>query len=159
VKARLAVLADVASMMAIEHASPMAAHWSERQYLELFESTRAERLALVVDLPSTNQQDTSFQFVGFLVARHIASEWELENIAVAPAALRQGVARHLLETLITHACAASGAAIFLEVRESNIAARGLYETLGFRTTGRRAAYYDHPPEDAILYRIDLRPTE
>jgi ribosomal-protein-alanine N-acetyltransferase len=44
----------------------------------------------------------------------------------------------------------------LEVRESNIEARGLYANAGFAEVGRRANYYSNPVADAILYRLDLR---
>ena len=45
--------------------------------------------------------------------------------------------------------------MFLEVRESNIAARKLYEKAGFEPTGRRKSYYTDPLEDALLYRRSL----
>jgi ribosomal-protein-alanine N-acetyltransferase len=41
------------------------------------------------------------------------------------------------------------------VRESNTAARRLYEKLGFSEIGRRKAYYHNPQEDAILYSKTL----
>ena len=47
------------------------------------------------------------------------------------------------------------AAVFLEVRESNRAARALYEKWAFLESGRRRGYYKDPEEDAILYRIDF----
>ena len=43
--------------------------------------------------------------------------------------------------------------ILLEVRESNLAARRLYEKHGFRESGRRPKYYSNPIEDAILYTL------
>ena len=44
----------------------------------------------------------------------------------------------------------------LEVRESNVAARRLYERLGFTVTAKRPKYYAQPEEDAlILWREDL----
>jgi len=46
-------------------------------------------------------------------------------------------------------------AIFLEVRESNQAARAFYERHGFQPSGRRARYYSQPNEDAITYRLNL----
>ena len=46
-------------------------------------------------------------------------------------------------------------AVFLEVRESNQAARALYEKWAFLESGRRRRYYQEPDEDAILYRIDF----
>jgi ribosomal-protein-alanine N-acetyltransferase len=42
--------------------------------------------------------------------------------------------------------------VFLEVRESNAAARALYANAGFEQTSRRKSYYANPLEDAILYR-------
>ena len=47
--------------------------------------------------------------------------------------------------------AASGASVLLEVRESNAAARAVYEASGFSQVGRRRAYYGDLVEDAILY--------
>jgi ribosomal-protein-alanine N-acetyltransferase len=38
----------------------------------------------------------------------------------------------------------------LEVRESNRAARALYEALGFTVEGVRRNYYDAPREDAVI---------
>ena len=46
-------------------------------------------------------------------------------------------------------------AVFLEVRESNRAARALYEKWAFLESGRRRGYYKDPEEDAILYRLDF----
>ena len=43
-------------------------------------------------------------------------------------------------------------AVFLEVRESNHAARSLYEKWAFIGSGRRIRYYQNPQEDAITYR-------
>ena len=46
-------------------------------------------------------------------------------------------------------------ALYLEVRDSNAAARALYGSLGFTQVGRRRGYYQHPTEDALLLRRDL----
>jgi ribosomal-protein-alanine N-acetyltransferase len=43
--------------------------------------------------------------------------------------------------------------VFLEVRESNLAAIKLYEKAGFASTGKRKAYYRDPDEDARLLEI------
>jgi len=90
--------------------------------------------------------------MGFLIAHHLAPEWELENIVVAHAARHRGIGKRLLEALFDAARETNSSAVFLEVRESNTAARTLYEGSGFEQTGRRRSYYTSPSEDAILYR-------
>ena len=155
---RAAIPADIPCMMALERACSTAAHWTEQQYRLLFEKPGepAERLVLVVDMLSgggpAQAGSVSPGLRGFLVARKVAAEWELENIVVAPAARRKGLGRQLIGALLTRAREAGSEAVFLEVRESNTAARSLYERAGFRQIGRRKAYYRDPPEDAILYR-------
>jgi len=47
--------------------------------------------------------------------------------------------------------------VFLEVRESNAAARSLYGERGFEPVGTRRAYYRNPVEDALVLRLSLRP--
>ena len=91
------------------------------------------------------------RILGFLIAHHLAPEWELENLVVAPAARRRGIGKRLLEALLA-AARETNNSVFLEVRESNTAARALYENAGFEQTGRRPSYYASPSEDAILYR-------
>jgi ribosomal-protein-alanine N-acetyltransferase len=60
-----------------------------------------------------------------------------------------GIASELLQTEI----ASHGGVHFLEVRESNAAARRLYEGLGFEIAGRRPGYYENPNETGIVMRI------
>jgi ribosomal-protein-alanine N-acetyltransferase len=65
------------------------------------------------------------------------------------------VGARLVGEFVKHARAARGSEIFLEVRESNEAARGLYRKMGFEATGLRKSYYSDPAEDAILCRLGL----
>jgi ribosomal-protein-alanine N-acetyltransferase len=60
-----------------------------------------------------------------------------------------------VQSLATAARNHSASRIFLEVRESNAAARALYKKCGFAVTDRRAAYYAGPTEDALLYTLQL----
>jgi ribosomal-protein-alanine N-acetyltransferase len=60
-----------------------------------------------------------------------------------------------LDALSAAARETNSSSIFLEVRESNAAARTLYELASFEQTGRRKSYYTNPAEDAILYRRTL----
>jgi ribosomal-protein-alanine N-acetyltransferase len=134
-------------MMELERACETAAHWSREQYARMFatgEGRSAGRLALIL------KGDSGID--GFLVAHTQLAEWELENIVVASAARRNGLGARLLGELLRRARENDCLGVFLEVRESNQAARGLYQKLGFQETGRRKGYYVSPCEDAILYR-------
>jgi ribosomal-protein-alanine N-acetyltransferase len=93
--------------------------------------------------------------LGFLIAHRLGLEWELENIVIDPAARRKGLGAQLLRELLARAREANSGSVFCEVRESNLAARALYEKLGFAETGRRKGYYSSPTEDAILCRCEL----
>ena len=68
---------------------------------------------------------------------------------VAPRFRRQGVARQLLEPLLN----LRGNRIFLEVRESNQAARIFYKSMGFQEVSVRYEYYEIPPESAIVMKF------
>ncbi|HEX9121560.1 MAG TPA: ribosomal protein S18-alanine N-acetyltransferase [Terriglobales bacterium] len=138
---RPATTADVAAMRRIEAQAPTAAHWSEDEYDRIFAGD-PPRLAIVIG-------DT---VQGFLIANQIGPEWELENIAVAAGARRRGLASALLGHFLAVVKQQGGDSVFLEVRASNAAARAFYAKYGFAETGRRRHYYQHPDEDAVLYR-------
>ena len=138
-------------MIRLERQCPTTAHWTEQQYANLFAASAESpvRLALV------GEEEGGSVLAGFLVARYLPAEWELENIVVAPAVRRMGIGRQLIDSLLVQARQTNSTAVFLEVRESNSAARRLYEYVGFMETGRRKAYYSHPSEDAVLYSKTL----
>ena len=144
---RPAIPADIPAMMRLVNHSATAAHWSRAQYDRVFGDGSPRRLALVIEEESVLQ--------GFLVAHEIAQEWEIENIAIAGAARRRGLGTGLLEAFLDRARAEKGTNVFLEVRESNHAARLLYEKWSFEESGRRSGYYAQPQEDAIVYRLSL----
>lgn len=90
--------------------------------------------------------------LGYAVLSVILDEGNLDNIAVAPATRRRGVADALLDVL-TGFGRENLAALMLEVRASNAPAIALYEKHGFAAVGRRKNYYDAPREDAILMTL------
>lgn len=141
---RLATMEDIPEMMRLTDHSATAAHWSRDQYDQIFHPGSSQRVAMVV------QDSGGVQ--GFLVAHTVVDEWEIENIAVAGQARRRGLGTRLLGQFLDHALANGAHAVFLEVRESNRAARTLYEKWSFEESGRRTRYYSEPIEDAIVYR-------
>ena len=150
-KIRPATPADIPDLMSLARQSATAGHWTEELYRQAFQPERAARLLLVAEDTDLSPDNDARGIVGFLVAHQLTPEWELENLVVASAARRQGLGKRLLKALL-HAARQTNSSVFLEVRESNAAARALYEKAGFEPTGRRPAYYASPLEDAILYR-------
>jgi [ribosomal protein S18]-alanine N-acetyltransferase len=89
---------------------------------------------------------------GQIGVRHVTGELHITTIAVRPERRRRGYARILLGAAL--AAFPDALVVHLEVRPSNEAARALYESLGFVTTGRRRNYYGD--EDALLMTLYLR---
>ena len=148
---------DIGSIMDLAKESVSAAHWTAEQYRGMFSTNeKVPRLAIVAVQTREGSSADNNPILGFLVARHLAPEWELENIAVSPGARRNGIGKQLLATLLASARETYAESVFLEVRASNQPARALYERAGFQQTGRRKSYYSNPVEDAVLYRFTLR---
>ncbi len=144
---RAAVLDDVPALLAIERGTASAAHWTQEQY--------GHRVADGLILVSEEAGSVS----GFVCARGVAREWEIENIVVAEWARRRGVGGGLLDELLRSVWDQAGTGIWLEVRESNQPARRLYENRGFRQTGWRRGYYREPVEDAVVYGLHFDPDD
>ena len=97
------------------------------------------------------------ELLGYVVAWYVLDEGELANLAVAPAARRQGLGQFLVEAMLADAARRSTSEVYLEVRESNVAARQLYSANRFVEVGRRKGYYRSPVEDALILRRTLKP--
>jgi len=141
---RPAVPADVEQLLPIEQRC-FSDPWSASAFEETLRPPHG--LGLVAERAG--------QVRGYLVARSMAGEGEILNLAVAPDARRRGLGDHLLEAGITALAAAGAREIFLEVREQNHTALGLYRRRGFKPVGMRAGYYRNPVEDAIVLRLAL----
>lgn len=96
--------------------------------------------------------------VGFALARVAADEAELLSLGVVPTSRRRGAARALLDAIIRQAQRRGAVTLFLEVAETNDAARLLYAANGFVAVGRRPDYYQRPnaaPVAALTLRRPL----
>lgn len=142
IRVRLAITEDLPRMMEIAKHAVTAAQWTQTQYEQIFSTGR---LVMVIE------QDGAT--VGFVVGRGTDREWELENIAVTGDARRRGLGSHLLGEFLHHVRDSGAAEVFLEVRESNHAARNLYEKWAFIEAGRRKFYYQDPSEDALVLKF------
>ena len=172
VRVRPAEPADLPRLVEIASHSATAAQWNQAEYQKLFAAeeskgqpeanpqieyqqgahqntvdplSHAPRTALVVEQSGT--------VVGFIVGRQVEDEWEIENIAVTGSARRCGMGSRLVGELLDLVSSRGGKSVFLEVRESNRAARSLYEKWAFLEVGRRKMYYQNPAEDALVLKF------
>ncbi|MBV9609348.1 MAG: ribosomal protein S18-alanine N-acetyltransferase [Acidobacteria bacterium] len=162
---RPASLSDVAAILELEQYAAGAAHWDAQEYSRILKNeTAAPRFLLVAEQhspeslhngPTLESGNSKLRFVGFIVARAIGPEWEIENVAVAAQARRQHVGTQLVRAVLDLARRDRGTSVHLEVRASNAAARALYETCGFDHIGTRKDYYRDPDEDAVLYSVGV----
>ncbi len=134
---------DIRAVAAIERAC-FADPWSEESFRRILGGSSA--IFHVVGYPP------DFGVVGYVIAFSIGADAELLNIAVHPEHRGKGLAGQMLDAVLIELGARGVRNAFLEVRESNRAARGLYESRGFTGIGRRRNYYRRPVEDALVMR-------
>ena len=99
--------------------------------------------------------ERSETIVGYLLGREIVGEGEILNLAVDRPGRRRGVGSTLLRAGLVCFAERGVQQVFLEVRESNEAARRLYLAHGFRAVGHRPDYYRNPVEGALILRLAL----
>jgi len=87
---------------------------------------------------------------GYLIVSRHTDAWHIMNVAVDEPHRRLGVARRMLETMLSETDADGMRGYTLEVRVSNHGAIRLYEELGFRPSGMRRGYYTDDREDALI---------
>ena len=81
---------------------------------------------------------------------------EVIMIAADPARLREGIGSRILLSLLKEAAERKAKAVFLEVRESNLPARAMYQKAGFTEEGIRRGYYHDPPENAVIMKATVQ---
>lgn len=140
---RRARLTDVKSIWEIERLS-FTCPWSFWCFLA--ELGNSHSTILVAGPPSPQ----IWEIRGYLIYWLVAEEMHIMNLAVHPQCRHQGIARALLTEGLSRARAQGAAVAWLEVRPSNEAAQGLYESFGFKKVGRRPRYYADNQEDALL---------
>src|SRR5215813_1473723 len=141
---------DLLEVCEIEELSELSA-WGWEAYHKELES-RQDTIMLVARVDGAVHR---FELAGFIVARLIAGELHVNNVAVRPEFRRKRVGSGLLETALRLAQHHGATWAHLEVRAGNEVAQRLYVRCGFRATGRRKNYYRAPVEDALLMSLSL----
>lgn len=130
---------DVDAVVRIQAASPEIAQWTSRDYASLSATGMVAWVA-----------ESEGAIAGFLVARRIASDIEILNLAVRPDARCRGIGHALIQFAFAWGKQFDAKSTFVEVRASNRVALQFYRRHGFEETGRRPLYYSNPMEDALV---------
>lgn len=136
---------DLDEVLPIERAS-FTMPWSRGAFLYEMEQNQVARCFVLRE---------AARLVGYICLWEVADELHVTNIAVRPDARRRGFARTLLGRTLEDARERALRLVVLEVRPSNIEARSLYESFGFRVVGRRRGYYYDTGEDALVMEATL----
>ena len=144
---RLATRQDIDAVAKLETAT-FSDPWARSAFAQLIGNPAVEFLVgEAADAPGVP--------VGYVVAWFAADEAEIANIAVAQHVRGTGLGARLLDAALDAARRRGSRYVFLEVRESNAAARALYASRAFEVVGRRRNYYRRPLEDALVLRCEL----
>ena len=142
---RTMVEADLDQVVAIEQACQLTP-WTRSSFADSLQgSYRCQVL------------ECAGEVAGFLVMSWVLDEAHVLNVAVTPAWQGRGLAGQLLEQAFAAARQQQITVVYLEVRESNLAAQRLYDRLGFNAYGCRPNYYRRGTghEDALLLMLEL----
>ena len=135
---------DLSRMLEIEQSS-FSTPWRRSTFEGLLRRGDADLIGVMLE----------GRLVGYAITWTIMDQAELGNVAVTPDARQRGLGRVLIEAALARVQSRGARECFLEVRESNLVARRLYEALGFAVIGRRRRYYSSPVEDALVMRAGL----
>lgn len=129
---RLATVSDLQPIIQLDALSNPYP-WGENLVAEALQT----RKNWVIELGDATQKS----IVGWLTASVVLDQSELELIVIDSSVRRQGLARKLMMVWSETVAQQDVSELLLEVRESNVGAITLYESLGFEQVGRRKNYY------------------
>jgi ribosomal-protein-alanine N-acetyltransferase len=135
---------DAGTLAELESRCVGSAHWGETAYREISSSG-------IVGWVASREKT----LLGFILVRAVADEMEILNLAVDPGERRKGIAARLLTQSIEDGKRAEVKRAYLEVRESNSAARAFYKSMKFEERWRRKNYYSQPVENALVLLLRL----
>jgi len=95
------------------------------------------------------------KIIGYIIFWYIKNRAQINNIAIHPDFRRMGIAETVIRQTLDQVRVAGAEYVTLEVRPSNMAARFLYNKLGFDVLATKENYYNDPREDALVMGIYL----
>lgn len=99
--------------------------------------------------------ESTDKVIGFIGIWIVAGEGDIINVGVLPEYRNMGIGSKLINSLTTICRDLNCRKIFLEVRESNKAAKSLYNKFSFIEESLRKNYYSNPVENAITMSLEI----
>lgn len=132
---------DIDAVIALEEQAYGQHHWSKESFLGELSNDLASYFSAF---------NENGELVAYCGCWKILEEAHITTIAVLPEYRRKHIAEVLLKTIIDECYRDMVKFITLEVRVSNLPAKGLYEKYGFKSLGTRKGYYQDNNEDALI---------
>jgi ribosomal-protein-alanine N-acetyltransferase len=145
---RAADMDDLQAILGLQGKYPQVVDWSETVWMGMLQEDHTPQRGVWL-------AECESLIAGLVILAVAGDVAEFEMVLVDESMRGRGLGRALCETAMRRAVAQGARQIDLEVRESNKAARRLYESLGFEVQGKRPNYYHHPSEDAVLMGVTL----
>lgn len=139
--------ADMPEVLDIEEAS-FIAPWSKDLFIKELNNSFSHNLV------ARRTGDGFPGILGYIVFWDVADETHLLDLAVHPECRRTGIARSLLEAMLSASKEAGKRRVLLELRQDNVKGLSLYSSFSFKEIGIRKKYYSDG-EDAIVMDLDL----
>ena len=119
--------------------------WSQQSLALLLQNANLGVIAL-------NEDGAPIGYGGLLT---VLDEGQITNIAVHPDHRSKGVGKAILKEIICESKKRGIRDLSLEVRQSNLPAKALYQSHGFEIAGVRKGFYRHPTEDGLVMILSL----
>lgn len=152
---RAMVPGDLTDVLALERELFPDDPWTAEMFAEEVGMPSSSRLYLVAEAAGSEDGATPMAGYAGMMFLPGGGQADVLTIAVAPHHWGRGIGSALLAALLQAARDHDCAEVFLEVREDNPRARGLYQRRGFEEIGVRRGYYQPSGVDAIVMRKDL----
>jgi len=141
---RKAAKSDIAAIIEIEK-SLFSDPWDKQLFEDAIEKENKYFFVVV----------EAGKLAGYIIFEKVLDEGHISNLAIAKEYQKRGIGSKLVSYVLDLARQKKLKEIFLEVRESNEAAKKLYSKFGFKEVGRRKGYYSKVNEDALIFRLGL----
>ncbi len=146
---------DLTGVLAMERELFPDDPWTAEMFAEEVVMAPSSRLYLVAEARAAEDGGNVMAGYAGMMFMPGGAQADVLTIAVAQACWGNGIGSALLGALLLAARDHDCAEVFLEVREDNPRARGLYLRRGFEEIGVRRGYYQPSGVDAIVMRKDL----